>query len=52
MIVIVESWREIALADPAGVLRIGSLFLSADGLAYAYQYSRALGVLYLLEGLQ
>jgi Tol biopolymer transport system component len=48
----VESWRELALPDPAGVFSMGAIFLSGDGRAYAYNYSRALHVLYLVEGLQ
>ncbi|HET9262364.1 MAG TPA: protein kinase, partial [Vicinamibacterales bacterium] len=48
----VESWRELALPDPAGVFSLGGIYLSGDGRAYAYNYSRSLHVLYLLEGLQ
>ena len=48
----VESWRELALADPAGVFSMGGIYLSADGQAYAYNYARALNILYLVEGIK
>jgi hypothetical protein len=48
----IESWREIGPSDPAGVNTIGDLFLTDDGLAYAYSYSRVLNVLYLVDGLE
>ncbi|MGE5835695.1 MAG: protein kinase domain-containing protein, partial [Acidobacteriota bacterium] len=48
----VESWRDIGPSDPAGVTTFGAIFVSRDGLAYTYSYSRALGVLYLAEGLK
>jgi hypothetical protein len=48
----VESRREIGLPDPTGVISIGDIFLSGDGLAYVYSYSRMFNVLYLVEGLE
>jgi hypothetical protein len=38
--------------DPAGVTTFTSAFVSADGHAYAYDYQRVLGNLYLVEGLR
>ncbi|HSC30051.1 MAG TPA: hypothetical protein VLD67_22410, partial [Vicinamibacterales bacterium] len=48
----VESWGEIGPPDPVGVNAIGDLFFSGDCLSYVYSYARALGVLYLVEGLK
>ena len=42
-------WREIMPADQAGILDIGPLFVSRDGLSYAYTYRRVLSTLYLAE---
>jgi eukaryotic-like serine/threonine-protein kinase len=48
----VESWRDLGPSDPAGVTTFGAIFISRAGLAYAYNFSRVLGVLYLAEGLK
>jgi Tol biopolymer transport system component len=45
-------WKVIDAPDPAGVLRIGPYFLSADGQSYIYSYRREVGDLFLVEGLQ
>ena len=42
-------WREIMPADQAGILDIGPIFFSRDGLSYAYTYRRVLSTLYLAE---
>ena len=33
-------WKELTPPDPAGVLAIGPILLSADGLSYVYSYRR------------
>jgi Tol biopolymer transport system component len=45
-------WKIIDAPDPAGILRIGPYFLSADGQAYIYSYRREVGDLFLVEGLE
>jgi eukaryotic-like serine/threonine-protein kinase len=47
-----ERWKELAPADRTGVISISTIFLSADGTAYAYTYQRLLSELYLVEGLK
>jgi hypothetical protein len=47
-----ENWRELGPADPTGVMGVDNIFLSDDGLVHVYGYSRALGVLYLIDGLR
>src|SRR5215471_4859437 len=47
-----ELWKEISPPDPAGVVSIFGLYLSADGNSYAYSYARVLSELYLVEGVQ
>lgn len=44
--------QELTPADPAGLGGIMSVFVSADGKAYAYNYLRRLGTLYVVEGLK
>ena len=44
-------WRTFRLPDPAG-MSVGSPVLTPDGKSYAFHYSRALGVLYQVEGLK
>ena len=39
-------------ADPSGVANVGKLVLSRDGKAYAYDYSRILSELMVVEGLK
>jgi len=45
-------WRELTPPDPAGVLAIGPILLSADGRSYVYSYRRTVDDLFLVEGLR
>jgi len=45
-------WRELTPPDPAGVLSIGPIFMSADGQSYVYSYRRQIDDLFLVEGLR
>jgi hypothetical protein len=45
-------WKELRPPDPAGVLAIGPILLSADGQSYIYSYRRLLDELFLVEGLR
>ncbi len=45
-------WKELTPPDPAGVLAIGPILLSADGQAYVYSYRRIIDDLFLVEGLR
>jgi len=45
-------WRELRPPDPAGVVSIGPIVMTADGSAYAYSYRRLLDDLFLADGLQ
>ncbi|MGH9444051.1 MAG: protein kinase domain-containing protein [Thermoanaerobaculia bacterium] len=45
-------WLELMPADPAGVTRIPSIVMSADGRSYAYNFTRSLSDLYLIRGLK
>ncbi|MGD8898354.1 MAG: hypothetical protein PVJ73_20160, partial [Acidobacteriota bacterium] len=45
-------WRELMPRDPAGIAGVYSLALTPDGQSYAYTYSRYLGSLYLVTGLE
>ncbi len=45
-------WKELRPPDPAGVLAIGPILVSADGQSYVYSYRRQLDDLYLVEGLR
>ncbi len=47
-----ELWKEIAPADPAGVLSIPGIRFSADGKSYAYSIGRLLSDLYVVDGLK
>ncbi len=47
-----EPFKEIAPADPAGVISIPTLKFSADGKSYAYSVGRLLSDLYVVEGLK
>ena len=47
-----ELWKTLMPADPAGVVGIPTVFLSADGRSYAYGYGQTLSQLYLVEGLK
>ncbi|HUP46365.1 MAG TPA: protein kinase, partial [Thermoanaerobaculia bacterium] len=46
-----RQWHVIHVADPAGVLDIMPVLISADGATYAYGYRRSLSDLFLLRGL-
>jgi eukaryotic-like serine/threonine-protein kinase len=45
-------WKVLTPADPAGLVRLFNLRVSADGKSYAYSYTRQLGELYVVEGLR
>ena len=47
-----ELWKEIAPADPAGVVSVGLVRPSADENYYAYSYVRVLSSLFLVQGLK
>ncbi|MGE5414101.1 MAG: TolB family protein, partial [Syntrophomonadaceae bacterium] len=48
-----ESWKDLAPAEPAGLIAIGPVFLTPDGKGYVYGYGRAAtSDLYLIEGLK
>ncbi len=44
--------REITVDDPAGVLTVPDLYLSADAQTYVYGSARMLSTLYLVTGLR
>lgn len=44
--------REIAVQDPAGMLMVPDLYLSADARSYLYGFSRMLNTLYVVTGLR
>jgi hypothetical protein len=44
--------REIAVADPAGMMMVPDLFVSADAGSYIYGFSRMLSTLYVVTGLK
>jgi DNA-binding winged helix-turn-helix (wHTH) protein len=46
-----ERFREVPIADPAGIARGISLMITADGRSYAYSANRHLSELYLVQGL-
>jgi dipeptidyl aminopeptidase/acylaminoacyl peptidase len=45
-----ETWKTFAPADPAGVIAVGPVLLSADGKSYVYSYRRILDDLYIVTG--
>jgi DNA-binding beta-propeller fold protein YncE len=47
-----QLWKQLAPPDPTGIYFIRLPHISADGKAYAYNYSRFLSDLYLLDGLK
>jgi hypothetical protein len=47
-----EPWRELLVADAAGVHGLPSVRITPDGKAYAYSYYRALSELFAVEGLR
>lgn len=44
-------FKEITLADPAGVFELGTTLLMPDGLSFARGYKRTLSTLYTVKGL-
>jgi len=46
------AWRILAPGDPAGIVEVFNIRVSADANSYAYSYTRQLGELYLVEGLR
>jgi hypothetical protein len=44
--------REITVADPAGMMMVPDLYLSADAGSYIYGFSRMLSTLYVVSGLR
>lgn len=47
-----EPWRQIAIADPAGITGAVTFAMTPDQRAYAYSYGRILCSLHLVEGLR
>ena len=47
-----EPWRQIAIADPAGITGAMSFVMTPDQRAYAYSYGRILCALFLVDGLR
>jgi hypothetical protein len=47
-----QPWKELRPPDPAGVLSLGPVRLSADGQSYVYSYRRTEDVLMLIGGLE
>jgi Tol biopolymer transport system component len=47
-----EAWRDLRVADTAGVHGLPSVRITSDGKAYAYSYYRALSELFAVEGLR
>jgi dipeptidyl aminopeptidase/acylaminoacyl peptidase len=45
-------WKDLEPADPAGVLQIGPIHISADGGSYVYSYRRQLDELMVVSGLK
>ncbi len=45
-------WKEIAPADPAGLIPKITIYLTPDGRSYAYNSQRILSSLYLVDGLR
>jgi len=45
-------WKEFHPPDPAGVIQIGPVVMTADGTSYVYSYRRILDELYVVTGLK
>jgi predicted Ser/Thr protein kinase len=45
-------WKELTPPDPAGVVSMGPIVISADGSSYVYSYRRLLDDLFVAEGLR
>ena len=44
--------KRITIADPAGMMMVPDLYLSADASSYIYGFSRMLSTLYVVTGLK
>jgi Tol biopolymer transport system component len=47
-----EAWKSFGPADPAGVISVGPVLLSADGKSYVYSYRRILDDLFVVTGVR
>ena len=47
-----EPWKEITVADTAGVVQFNRIVLTPDGKSYAYTFLRMLGRLYVVQNLK
>jgi eukaryotic-like serine/threonine-protein kinase len=47
-----QLWKELMPADPAGVISVAAVLISADESSWIYNYRRVLADLYLLEGVR
>ena len=45
-------WKELTPPDPAGILALGPIRLSADGESYVYSYRRIIDDLYVVDGVR
>jgi Tol biopolymer transport system component len=45
-------WREVMPADPAGLINVGPILVTADGKTIVYSYTRLLSDLYVLENVK
>ncbi len=45
-------WKELTPPDPAGILALGPIRLSADGKSYVYSYRRIIDDLYVVDGVR
>ena len=45
-------WKDVTPPDPAGILQVGPILMSADGRAYVYSYRRLLDELFVVRGLR
>jgi hypothetical protein len=47
-----DPWKDIQVSDPAGVVQLNNIVLTADGKSYAYTFFRMLSRLYVVHGLK
>jgi len=47
-----QLWKELMPADPAGVISVAAVQISADESSWIYNYRRVLSDLYLLQGIE
>ena len=47
-----QVWRELMPADPAGLINVGPILVTADGKSIVYSYTRLLSDLYMLENVK